>query len=204
MPDPQSTPRDLASYTPGGFDRGASLAKETIWVLVKWIFFQGAFPWPSALRVFWLRLFGAEVGEGVVIRSGVNITFPWRMRIGDHVWIGEEAFILSLAPVTIEGSVCISQRAFLCTGSHDHTKPSFDLKTAPITLRHGSWVAAQAFIGPGVEIGEGSVVAAGTVLMESVAARVLVRGNPGVVVKTLEPPSEFQHPTSNIQHPTSK
>lgn len=185
MPDPQSTPRDLATYTAAGFDRGASRLKEIFWVLVKCVFFQTAFPWPSAARVFWLRLFGASIGNGVVVRSRVNITFPWRLRILDHVWIGEEVLILSLAPVTIESSVCVSQRAFLCTGSHDHTKPSFDLITAPITLRHGCWVAAQVFIGPGVEIGEGTTVAAGAVLMESVGPRVLVRGNPAVVVKSL-------------------
>jgi putative colanic acid biosynthesis acetyltransferase WcaF len=189
MPDPQSTPRNLASYTAAGFDRGASRIKEVFWVLVKLLFFQSGFPWPSALRVFWLRLFGATVGEGVVIRSQVNITFPWRLRIGDHAWIGEEVFILSLAPVTIEASVCVSQRAFLCTGSHDYSKPAFDLKTAPITLRHGSWVAAQAFIGPGVEVGEGTIVAAGSVLMESAPPRVLVRGNPATVIKTLVPPA---------------
>jgi putative colanic acid biosynthesis acetyltransferase WcaF len=185
MPELPPTPRDLASYTPAGFDRGASRGKEILWVLVKWMFFQGAFPWPSPLRVFWLRLFGAAVGTGVVIRSRVNITFPWRLRIGDNVWIGEEAFILSLAPVTIESSVCISQRAFLCTGSHDYTKSSFDLKTAPITLRHGSWIAAQAFIGPGVEVGEGTTIGAGAVLMESASPRVLMRGNPAVLVKSL-------------------
>ena len=185
MPEPGSNPRDLASYTAAGFDRGASRLKEVFWVLVKLIFFQGGFPWPSALRVFWLRMFGAAVGTGVVIRSQVNITFPWRVRISDHVWIGEEVFILSLAPVVIEGSVCVSQRAFLCTGSHDHTKPAFDLKTAPITLRHGCWVAAQAFIGPGVEVGEGTTVAAGAVLMKSVGPRVLVGGNPAAVVKSL-------------------
>ena len=154
-------------------------------MLVKILFFQSAFPWPSALRVFWLRAFGAHVGEGVVIRSRVNITFPWRFAIGSHSWIGEEVLILSLAPVDVEGSVCLSQRAFLCTGSHDFSKPAFDLKTAPILLRHGSWIAAQAFVGPGVEVGEGSVVAAGAIVTESVPARVLVRGNPATVVKQI-------------------
>lgn len=154
-------------------------------MLVKCFFFLGAFPWPSALRCFLLRMFGARVGQGVVIRSRVNITFPWRLTIGDAVWIGEEAFILSLAPVVIEGSVCISQRAFLCTGSHDYTRPTFDLKTAPITLRRGSWIAAQAFVGPGIEIGEGTVVSAGSVVTESLGPKVLVRGNPAVIVKQI-------------------
>ena len=185
MPDPQPTSRDLANYTAASFDRGASRWKEVLWVLVKCLFFQGASPWPSAFRVFLLRLFGARVGSGVVIRSGVNITFPWRLVLGNHAWIGEEVFILSLSEVVIEESVCVSQRAFLCTGSHDYTRPGFDLKTAPIMLRRGAWVAAQAFVGPGVEVGEGSVVAAGSVVMECVGPRVVVRGNPALVVKQL-------------------
>ncbi len=206
MPEPQSNPRDLGSYTPGGFDRGASTLKEGLWVFIKWMFFQGAFPWPSALRVAFLRIFGAKVGNGVVIRSGVNITFPWRLEVGSHVWIGEQAFLLTLAPVVIENSVCVSQRAFLCTGSHNYQKPTFDLKTAPVTLRHGSWIAAQAFVGPGVEIGEGSVVAAGAVVTENVPARVVVKGNPGVIVKRLgeaEPTTGGQRPTSDVQRPKS-
>ena len=200
MPDPQSNPRDLGSYTPAGFDRGASTLKEGLWVLVKWMFFQGAFPWPSALRVAFLRIFGAKVGNGVVIRSGVNITFPWRLNVGSHVWIGEQAFLLTLAPIVIEDSVCVSQRAFLCTGSHDYKKTTFDLKTAPVTLRHGAWVAAQAFVGPGVEIGEGSVVAAGAVVVENVPAKVVVRGNPAVIVKQIGD----ANPAVAVQHPTSK
>ena len=157
--------------------------KEALWILVRWCFFDTSLPWPSALRCALLNLFGAAVGSGVVIRGKVNITFPWRLRLGDNVWLGEEVHILSLADVVIENSVCISQRAFLCTGSHDYSKPAFDLVTKPITVRTGAGVAAQVFIGPGVEIGAGSVVGAGSAVMESVVANKLVRGNPAVVVK---------------------
>lgn len=150
-------------------------------------FFLNPVPWPSALRIAILRIFGARIGARVVIRSQVNITFPWRVEIGDDVWLGEEVLILSLAPVTIGSNVCISQRAFLCTGSHDFRATHFDLITKPITIRSGSWVAAQAFIAPGVEIGEGSMVAAGSVVLENVPPKTLVRGNPGVVVKRFEP-----------------
>ena len=176
---------ELKGYTVGDFDRGASRVKEILWIAVRCVFFQTVLPWPSALRVVFLRWFGARIGVGVVIRANVNVTFPWRMTIGDHVWLGEEALILSLAPVTIESNVCISQRAFLCTGSHDFRSPGFNLVTKPITVRTGSWIAAQAFIGPGVEIGAGSMVAAGGVVTENVPPRVIVRGNPAQVVKQL-------------------
>ncbi|MDP9292603.1 MAG: colanic acid biosynthesis acetyltransferase WcaF, partial [Verrucomicrobiota bacterium] len=96
-----------------------------------------------------------------------------------------EVMILSLAQVTIESSVCVSQRAFLCTGSHDFRSATFDLQTKPITLRSGSWVAAQAFIAPGVEVGAGSMVTAGSVVVENVPPGVIVRGNPAATFKTV-------------------
>lgn len=173
---------NLRGYSSAGFDRGASAGKEALWWLVKCIFFQNPWPWPSALRVVLLRAFGAQVGDRVVVRGNVNVTFPWRLTLGDDVWIGEEVLILSLARVTIESSVCVSQRAFLCTGSHRFHEPGFDLVTRPITVRSGSWIAAQAFIAPGVEIGAGSMVCAGSVVLENVAPGTIARGNPAAVV----------------------
>lgn len=171
---------DLSGYSTAGFDRGAPVWKEALWLVVKAAFFLNPWPWPSALRVALLRAFGASVGDGVVIRANVNITFPWRLTFGDHVWIGEEVLIISLAPVVLESNVCISQRAFLCTGSHDFRAPAFDLVTKPITVRSGSWVAAQVFIAPGVEVGAGSMIAAGSVVSQNVPPGMIVRGNPAV------------------------
>ncbi len=131
-------------------------------------------------------MFGAKVGAGVVIRANVNISFPWRLELGDHVWLGEDVGILSLAKVVVESSVCVSQRAYLCTGSHDYKSPTFELRVAPITLRHGAWVAAMAFVGPGVEVGAGAVVTAGSVVSQNVSERTVVRGNPAVVVRKLD------------------
>ena len=176
---------DLSQFTTAGFQRGASTLKEAAWWAVRAVFFQAWFPWPSEFRVALLRMFGARIGEGVVIRSKVNITFPWRFTVGDHVWLGEEVLILSLAQVTIESNCCISQRAFLCTGSHDFSSPAFSLQTSPITIHEGSWVAAGGFIAPGVKVGPGSMVSAGSVVLKDVGPRVIVRGNPAVVVKTL-------------------
>ena len=133
-----------------------------------------------------LRAFGAKIGRHVIILANVNISFPWRLQVGDHVWIGEDVGILSLAQVTIESNVCISQRAYLCTGSHEFRREDFKLKVAPITVRTGSWVAAAAFVGPGVEIGAGSVVSAGSVVLENVPVNVLVQGNPAAVVTEID------------------
>ena len=178
---------DLSKFANDEFDRGASRPKEAAWLAIKWLFFQTTLPWPPSFRSTLLRLFGAQIGQGVVIRANVNISFPWHLHIGDHVWIGEDVMILSLAQVTIESHVCISQRTFLCTGSHDYRKETFDLITRPITLRQGSWIAAQAFIAPGVEVGQGSVVSAGSIVTSSVPDHTVVRGNPATKIKSLSP-----------------
>jgi len=168
----------LDQFDNSTFQRGASPLREVLWWCVRSLLFAPWFPVPSVLKVVALRLFGASVGTGVVIRSRVNITFPWRLTIGDHVWIGEEVVILSLAPVMIASHVCISQRAFLCTGSHDHSAEGFDLITAPISVGEGVWVAAGAFIGPGVSLEAGSLCAAGAVVMKSTQPGSRVGGNP--------------------------
>lgn len=149
---------------------------------MRWWFFQNAFPWPSSLRVSLLRSFGASIGDGVVIRANVNISFPWRLKIGDHVWIGEDVGILSLAQVTIESNVCISQRAYLCTGSHDYRTEDFKLITRSITIRSGSWIAAGAIVLPGVEIGPDALVSAGSVVQQDVPPNTTVRGNPALPI----------------------
>ena len=145
----------LDRYSTQGFDRGASALKEAAWILVKWFFFLTPLPWPSAVRCALLRAFGAEVGSGVVIRGNVNITFPWRLRIGSDVWIGEEVLVLSLAQVTIESNVCISQRAFLCTGSHDFGKETFDLIAQPIVVAKARGLRRWPSSGLGSKSGRG-------------------------------------------------
>lgn len=171
----------LYLYDNSDFDRGAGKLKEALWILCKCVFFLNPLPWPSFLRAMLLRAFGAKLGRSIVIRSGVNITFPWRFQAGDYVWLGEEVLILSLAPVVLGANICISQRAFLCTGSHSRHRETFDLETRPITVEDSVWIAAQAFIGPGIRIGRDSTVSVGTVLMKSIPPGSLACGNPAIV-----------------------
>ncbi|MBN7813451.1 WcaF family extracellular polysaccharide biosynthesis acetyltransferase [Algoriphagus sp. H41] len=165
-----------------GLDRGATLIKELFWYFTKTFFFLSAFPFPSSFKAFLLRLFGARIGYGLVIKPRVNIHFPWKLVIGDHVWIGEEAFLLNFEPLTIGSNVCISQRAFLCGGNHDFRDPSMPYRNGPITLEDGSWVGASVFVGPNVTVGIDSVLAAGSVVSKDVPANAIFRGNPAIQV----------------------
>ena len=154
---------DLSKFDNSGFSRGVPVWREVLWWVVRSVLFAPWFPVPSPLKVAALRFSGAKAGRGVVIRSRVNITMPWRVEIGDHVWIGDEVLILALDRVRIGSHVCISQRAFLCAGSHDFRSPGFDLITKPIAIGDGCWIAACAFVGPGAEVPAGTMVKAGGV-----------------------------------------
>jgi putative colanic acid biosynthesis acetyltransferase WcaF len=187
-PPPQQV--NLGAYTTGTFDRGASAWRELLWMLASfWLFRLCPFKF-SALKRAALRCFGARVGRGVVLKPNLRITFPWKLTLGDHVWLGEECWIFNLAPITIEDHVCVSQRAFLCTGNHDYTSPAFDLVTKPIRVGRGAWIGASAFVGPGVTVGTHAVVSAGSVVTKDIPAYGVFQGNPAVWVKerVISPP----------------
>jgi putative colanic acid biosynthesis acetyltransferase WcaF len=166
-----------------GLDRGRPKWVELLWYATKRLFFLTTIPWPNALQLWLLRRFGASVGSGINIKPRVNIHLPWKLTIGDHAWIGEEVFILNFEPVTIGAHSCISQRAFLCTGNHDYRSESFNFRNAPITIGDGAWVGAQAFVGPGVSIGEECVITAGSIVTGDQPANHVCSGNPCQSVK---------------------
>jgi putative colanic acid biosynthesis acetyltransferase WcaF len=133
-----------------------------------------------------LRCFGARVGREVHIYNTACIYFPWNLAIGDWSAIGEGAFIYNLGPVTVGQQVTISQRAHLCAGSHDYTDATMPLLKLPITIGDQAWVCADAFVGPGVTIGEGAVVGARAVAVKAVEPWTVVAGNPARVIKQRE------------------
>ncbi len=166
-----------------GLDRGRPAWFEALWYVVKCLVFLSPLPFPQGLKRRLLRAFGAQVGEGVVIKPRVNIHLPWKFSIGDHSWLGEEVFILNLEPVQIGSNACVSQRAFLCTGNHDYRRPDFAYRNAPITVGDGAWVGAQVFVVPGATIGQEAVVTAGSIVVGDIPARMVCSGNPCRPVK---------------------
>jgi putative colanic acid biosynthesis acetyltransferase WcaF len=174
---------DLSAYSSKHFDRGAGRIKEATWLVVSLLLFRLCPFSFSALKRSVLRFYGAKIGHGVVIKPQVKITFPWKLEIGDHVWLGEECWLFNLEKVVIASNVCISQRAFLCAGSHNYKRPTFDLITKPITLGAGVWIGAGAWVGPGVDIGEQAVLTAGSVASNHLEPSGIYRGNPAILVR---------------------
>lgn len=159
--------RQLALFTGAGYDKGRPLATQALWVAAS-AFLVERIWCPPRLRVSVLRLFGARVGERVVIRHGVRIHWPWKLTVGDDVWIGVDAWLLNLEPISIQNNVCISQSALLCTGSHRADDPAFEFDNAPIHVAEGAWIATRATVLRGVTIGRNSVVGATALVTKDV------------------------------------
>lgn len=130
-----------------------------------------------------LRAFGAKVGRNVRIYSGVRIAQPWNLNLGDDVTIGEGVRLYSLGRIEVRAGAMISQYAHLCAGTHDYTKSNMPLIKGGIQIGEGSWICAEAFIGPGCTIGPFSIVGARAVVLKSFSAFSIVGGNPAFFIK---------------------
>jgi putative colanic acid biosynthesis acetyltransferase WcaF len=128
-------------------------------------------------------MFGAKVGSNVHVYNSAVIYMPWNLEIGDWSSIGEQAFVYNLGRVTIGSRTTISQRAHLCAGSHDFTDPALPLLKPPISIGDQAWVCADAFVGPGVSVGEGAIVGARAVVVKDVEPWHVVAGNPAKFIK---------------------
>jgi putative colanic acid biosynthesis acetyltransferase WcaF len=174
---------DLKSYSNSSFSHGKNIFFRFVWIICSSFFFKTDIPFPSKLKSFLLKLFGAEVGNGLIIRTNVNIKQPWCLKIGNNVWIGESVWIDNLVMVEIRDNVCISQGAMLLTGNHDYSKSSFDLITGQIYLDNGVWIGAKAIVGPNVHCGSHSVLSAGSTTFKNLESNSIYQGNPAQLKK---------------------
>jgi putative colanic acid biosynthesis acetyltransferase WcaF len=125
-----------------------------------------------------LRLFGAHIGTGVLIRPTARFTYPWKVEIGDYSWIGDNVVLYSLDQIQIGRHCVISQNSYLCTGSHDLQDPAFCLQTASITIGTGVWIAADCFIGLGVHIGANAVIGSRSSVFTNIPSGQVCWGTP--------------------------
>jgi putative colanic acid biosynthesis acetyltransferase WcaF len=154
-----------------------------LWLLVEAVTLLNPVFVSYGLKSRILRAFGAEIGTGFLIKPGVHIKYPWRLSVGDHVWLGERAWIDNMGDVVIASHACVSQGAYLCTGNHDWSDPGMGLVVKPITVERGAWVGAFAKIGPGVTVGEEAIVTLGSVLLKDAEPRGVYAGNPATKVR---------------------
>ena len=160
--------------------------KRLLWSMVESTFFRCSFHTMNGWRCFLLRLFGAKVGRQCIIRRTVRVYYPWLLEVGDLCVIGDAVNLYCLGKITVGNGAMISQEAYLCAGTHDYTDAALPLVTMPITVGAESWICARAFIGPGVKVGEGAVVAACGVVVKDVEPWTIVGGNPAKFIKKRE------------------
>jgi putative colanic acid biosynthesis acetyltransferase WcaF len=161
---------------------GAGSLKQYAWYFTNIFFFKNPLNVSSGVKVFLLKLFGAKIGAGVVIKPSVNIKYPWKLQVGDYSWIGEAVWIDNLSEVIIGSSVTLSQGALILTGSHDHTKETFDFISLPVKIEDGGWIGAKAVVYGGVSVGSHAILGINAVAENDLAPYTIYKGNPAIPV----------------------
>lgn len=175
-------PVDLGRFSNKEYHPGGAL-KRALWFFFNGFFLLNPFNPFNGLKRGVLRLFGAKIGKGVVIKPGVNVKYPWFLTVGDHSWIGENAWIDNLGKTTIGANVCISQGALLLCGNHDYKKDTFDLIVGEIHLEDGVWIGAKAIVTGGVRCASHSILTAGSVTSKDLEAYSIYKGNPAIFIR---------------------
>ena len=166
--------------------RPASRGKICLWLIINAIFFNNSLAVFNGFKCFLLKLFGAKIGKGVLIKPSVNIKYPWFLSIGDYCWIGEKVWIDNLTHVSIGNNVCISQGAMLLTGNHDFKAIAFNLIVKPIVLEDGVWIGAKSVVCPGVYCETHSVLTVQSTITKRMKAYHIYQGNPAQAIKLRE------------------
>jgi len=162
---------------PPGF-RGRSASVVQVWWLVQATLFALSPQVCNGWRRWILRCFGAKVGREVVVRPSARITYPWRVSIGDYAWVGDDVVLYSLGPIRIGAHAVISQKSYLCAGTHRYDDPSFPIMGAAIDIGDEAWIAADVFIAPGITVGRGAVVGARSSVFSDLPERMVCHGHP--------------------------
>ena len=163
--------------------RGKNAFIVQLWWIVESIFFRLSPQFMYGYRRFLLRLFGAKIGKKVIIRPSVKVTYPWKISIGDYSWIGDDVVLYSLGEIEIGKNVVISQKSYLCTGSHDYLKSDFPIYAKKITIEDEVWLATDVFVAPGITIEKKTVVGSRSSVYENLPSKKICLGNPAKVIR---------------------
>ncbi len=163
--------------------RGRSILIDACWQITSLLTLRNPLCVWSGVKRAVLTGFGAKIGRGVVIKPSVHVKYPWKLEIGDDSWIGERVWIDNIVSVKIGSDVCISQGAYIGNGNHDWTDPAFRLTASPIRLEKGCWICARSIVASGVTVGEGAVLAIGSVATGHLEAWTIYAGNPAQAVR---------------------
>jgi len=174
----------LDQYDNKSYDCGRGILAQSLWFFIGLPILRCQINPFSGLKSSLLRLFGATIGVGVIIKPGVRVKYPWKLSVGDHSWIGEDVWIDNLAQVTIGSHACLSQAAYLCTGNHDWKDPKFRLMISEIQIGEGAWVGAKSVLCPGVTMAKLSILTAGSVATGCIPGNEILAGNPAIFVRT--------------------
>lgn len=178
MADPSSSRIQVDREACPSSHSSANKAGRLFWQMA-WLLLFRSVPWFwHAPRRALLRLFGARVGRGAQIMPSVRIWAPWNLSLGDHATVSHGVDLYDVDRIEIGAHATISQRAFLCTATHDIDHPNMPLVTAPVKIGHGAWVCAEAYVHPGVEIGVDAVAGVRAVVLHDVLPGQVVGGNP--------------------------
>lgn len=149
-----------------------------LWWLIQSTLFRMSPQFMYGWRRWLLRAFGATVGEKALIRPTVCVTYPWKVRIGDYSWIGDDVVLYSLGEIAIGNNVVISQRTYVCAASHDYMSPAFDIFAKPVRIEDEVWLATNVFVAPGITIAKGTVVGACSSVFRSLPPMMICNGCP--------------------------
>lgn len=154
-----------------------------LWWFIQAIFFRQSPQFAYGWRRFLLRCFGAKVGKSVIIRPSVTITYPWNLSIGDFSWVGDDVVLYTLGEIELGSNVVVSQKSYLCTGSHDYKSNAFDIYAKKIVVKDRAWIATDVFVAPGIVVYEGAVVGARSSVFEDMPANMICVGYPAKPIK---------------------
>ena len=174
---------DLSPTSNRDYQPGRSFQVRALWVIVEALVFLHPVVTSYRFKRLILRLFGAHVGTNVIVKPGVHVKYPWRLRVGDNSWLGERCWIDNMEDISIGRNVVISQGAYLCTGNHDWADPGMGLMPQPIAIDDGAWIGAFTRVAPGIRVAEEAVLVLGSVLLSDSRPRGIYAGNPAELLR---------------------